>query len=301
MSQAVGEIASVGAAVMWAGALCAFRAFGYGVHATTLNVFKNGLALVLCVLTWALLRPALPASQEQYVWLLVSGVIGFVVGDTTLFASLRLLGARLAALLQCLFAPVTVILGWVTLGEELRGLKLLGVIVTVTAVIGVLRLGKEQSRALEDLPRSQLLLGIFYGVVTALTLAVAMVIARPIMQDVGVVVGTAVRLFPAIVILGPYELWRGHRTGFTSLAFLRNPKQVAALAIATFFGTYLGVLLMTAGIKYAHTAGVAATLNATFPVWILPIAATFLGERTGVKEILLTVVAVFGVALVTLG
>ena len=296
----VGEFASVASAVLWAGALCTFRAFGRDLNATTLNVFKNGLAIVLCLLTWAVVRSDFTATREQYVWLLVSGVVGFVIGDTMMFAALRLLGARLTALLQCLFAPVTVLLGWLVLGEELSGVKLLGVVVTLIAVAGVIRLGKSDTE-LRKLPRSRLLLGVFYGIVTAITLAIAMVIARPIMQDVGVLVGTAVRLLPAVVILGPWELWRGRRTEFASLAFLRNSKQVAALATATFFGTYLGVLLMTAGIKYASAAGVAATLNATFPVWILPIASTFLGERTGTAGVLLTVVAVIGIALVISG
>ena len=53
----LGEIASLAAAIIWAGALCVFKGFGRGISASTLNLFKNSVALACLMLCLAVLQP----------------------------------------------------------------------------------------------------------------------------------------------------------------------------------------------------------------------------------------------------
>ena len=70
----------------------------------------------------------------------------------------------------------------------------------------------------------------------------------------------------------------------------------AALSLAAFAGTFLGVLLMSFGAKYAK-AGVAAALTSTYPVWIVPIAKFILKERVSWQSAVCTALAVGGIIL----
>jgi len=75
---------------------------------------------------------------------------------------------------------------------------------------------------------------------------------------------------------------------------------IATLIVATVLGTYLGIWLQVAGLRYAPSTGVAATLSSTSPIFILPLAAIFMGDQMRVRTTLAALVAVFGVALLLL-
>lgn len=60
-----------------------------------------------------------------FVWFLVSGVIGFGLGDIALFGALTRVGPRLSILLtQCLAAPIAAVVEWMWLGTTLRSAEL---------------------------------------------------------------------------------------------------------------------------------------------------------------------------------
>ena len=80
---------------------------------------------------------------------------------------------------------------------------------------------------------------------------------------------------------------------------MRQPRSAALLIAATFLGTYMGIWLMNAGLLGAKI-GIAATLNSTSPIFVLPIAAVVLGERITPRAVLGAVVAIVGVALLML-
>jgi drug/metabolite transporter (DMT)-like permease len=131
-------------------------------------------------------------------------------------------------------------------------------------------------------------------VLSAACQGVQMVLSRHALQNVHVVHGTMMRIAPAVVVfflltlLGkePAQL----RTIFT------GARKASVLTFASFAGTFLGVLCMSIGAKYAK-AGIAAALTSTYPVWIVPIAKHFLGEKINWQSAVCTVVAVAGIIL----
>ena len=67
------------------------------------------------------------------------------------------------------------------------------------------------------------------------------------------------------------------------------------MLIAVFIGTYIGIWLQQVSLKHS-AAGIAQTLFATSPLFVLPLAAC-LGERVSLRAIWGAMIAIGGVAL----
>ena len=109
---------------------------------------------------------------------IVSGVIGFGLGDLGLFAALPLLGSRLTALMvQCLAAPLAALMEWLWLGTRLAapdllcgGLILLGVGIAVAP--------ERRPPELTDEPPADRRRGLLFGVMAAVGQAGGAVVSR---------------------------------------------------------------------------------------------------------------------------
>lgn len=78
-----------------------------------------------------------------------------------------------------------------------------------------------------------------------------------------------------------------------SLAALRRPKLLFTVVLAAFFGTYLGIWLQQIALKYT-AAGIAQSLLATSPLFVLPMAA-LLGDRISWRAISGVAIALSGI------
>ena len=94
-----------------------------------------------------------------------------------------------------------------------------------------------------------------------------------------------------------YVSWR--QGLLTALRPALSSRFLKYLMLATFIGTYLGILFQVAGLRYAP-AGIAATLSATSPIFVLPLAAYYLKDHIGLRETLAAFVAVGGIAILCL-
>jgi drug/metabolite transporter (DMT)-like permease len=289
-----GEAAALVAALIWSVTLCVYRAQAYCIPATTINLFKNGISLACLVsYAWAL-NAAWPDEPMLIAWLAGSGMVGFVLSDTAMFAALKHLGAARTAAMQCISPPVAVFCGWLFLAEALSGFALLGIGVTVVAVAGAMMLGPRDETRLGP----HWSLGLLLAVVAAVANAIGIVMARQAFQQVDIATGTIYRLIPAVLVLLIVVTSRGRRAGWEKLA--EPPRRGIWLGVTAFFGSFVGMLFYGASIKFAP-AGVAATLTSTYPIWLIPIAAGILKERITGGQILCTLVAVGGIGLIFLG
>jgi drug/metabolite transporter (DMT)-like permease len=294
----VGEAASLGAALIWSGSMSLFSVQAKDLPAEAINLFKNLVASVCFAVAWLVIRPAVAGDGAMLGLLALSGVIGIAIGDTALFAALQRLGPQVTSACQCLAPPIAALVAALTLGETLSSLETAGMFVTATAVAGVIYFGRADGTRLATVPGRVIAAGIFYAVLSATCQAAGLVISRHAMQDVHVLSGTIVRIAPAFAVLvvmivsGPG--WRTLRA--------RRPtaRQIRYLAVASFAGTFLGLLLMTIGVKYAK-AGVAAALTSTYPLWIIPIARFVLKEHVSWQTVACTLVAVVGIVLLVIG
>lgn len=113
-------------------------------------------------------------------------------------------------------------------------------------------------------------------------------------HKIDVFMGTLIRITPAVAVL---LLINWHQRARANWSILLKPKKrLAYLLLASLFGSYIGLLLLTTGITFT-SVGVATTLSATFPIWIIPISYFFLSEQPRLGQVICTLTAVAGVAL----
>lgn len=289
-----GEIASLTAAVIWAGSISAFRAFGDTVPPDSLNLFKTGIAFICMCLTALFIPDVFPRDVSVWVILGISGVIGLAVGDTVLFASLRRLGAQPTSVLQCLAPPMAAGIAALFLNESLTRAELRGMLVTIVAVSGVVYFGRHGESHLCRLPVGMVVAGVGYGIAAALAQAIGIVTARQALQSAHALHGSMIRIFPGILVLVGMGLVRGNLRAIPKI--FHEPRRAVVLITASVGGAFIGIWLLSVGVKYAK-AGVASALVSTFPVWVIPIARFILKERVSMMSALCTVVAVCGVAM----
>ena len=138
--QYVGEIAALGTAVCWAGSSLSFTAAGKRVGSVPLNLIRLVMALVMIsVYVWLIRGLVLPtdATGAHWLWLGLSGLVGFTFGDLCLFRAMVLMEARLTMLVMTLAPPMAALIAWVTMGESLQPLAWLGMALTVAGVAWV--------------------------------------------------------------------------------------------------------------------------------------------------------------------
>ena len=101
------------------------------------NLFRLIVGFVfLSIFTWIYRGMFLPFDAPLNTWILLilSGLIGFVIGDLCLFQAFVVIGARVSMLLMALAPPITAFIGWISLGEELSKKSWLAMILTIAGI-----------------------------------------------------------------------------------------------------------------------------------------------------------------------
>jgi len=293
----LGEILSLTAALVWAVAMILFRTASLETRPLVLNFFKNVVGIVLLASTLLLLGgfgSLLEISSRDF-WLLgLSAVIGLYAGDTLLFAGLKRIGASLPFLLSCLYAPTAVFFSWLLLGESLADMILVGGI-AITA--GIFLVSTDRLGLPEGVSRSDLLAGVLFGTTAPLLFALGLVITKEPLAHIPILPATLVRMVIGTAPLAFHLLLTG-RTPEIVDAF-RPSERWRILLPASVLGTYLGMLSWLGGIKYTE-ASTASLLNQASPLFGIPLAALFLGERLTWRKIVGGMLAMGGILVIFL-
>ena len=289
-----GEIAALATACCWTVTSLAFTAAGLRVGSLAVNLIRLVPALLLLSLySWLVRGVAFPvdASAHAWLWLSVSGLVGFTVGDLCLFRAFVLVGARVAMLLMALVPPITTVLGLLVMGEMLSPRQLLGMVLTVVGVSSVvLERRPDAGGRLQRLPTA----GILLGLGGAAGQALGLVLSKVGMGAYDAFAATQIRVVAGLV---------GFALVFTVIGWwprvkvaLADRRAMVSTGVGSFFGPFLGVSLSLVAVKYTH-AGVAATLMSLVPVLIIPASVLLLGEKVSRMAVLGALVAVTGTAL----
>jgi drug/metabolite transporter (DMT)-like permease len=116
--------------------------------------------------------------------------------------------------------------------------------------------------------------------------------------SVSPILGTFIRLFWGVIGL---VLW-GLMTKLlgTWINPLKNFKLLKKVFVVVFLSIFGGFLLSLAALKYID-ASIASILNATTPIFILPLVIYFFKERISLKAFLGALIGVLGVSMILLG
>jgi len=115
----------------------AYEAAGKRVGSLSVNYLRLPVAFLLCsvgaFITRGLFLPV-DASGHAWTWLLVSGLLGFVLGDIFLFEAYVQIGSRISLLIMSASPPLAALMGFLILGERISGLGLVGIFLTMAGI-----------------------------------------------------------------------------------------------------------------------------------------------------------------------
>ena len=292
-----GELAALSAAFLWAIASVVWSKVGQRIGPLELNFLKGAIAIVFLGLTIFLSGQSLPAIDPLAFWLLsLSGVIGIAIADTALFAALNSLGARRTLLLKILTSPLVALIALVFLQETLSVAAWCGIFLTLLGVAWVVSERVPGTNSKED----YFWQGVLWAMVSTFGDAIAVILSRLALTQTTIspLWSTLIRLATGQSLLLIWLLIKTRN-------FRENPihkskpvitfKLWGIITFTSFIGTYLGIWLQQISLKFAP-AGIAQTLNATSPLFVIPIAI-WLGEKVSFRAFAGVLLALVGIAL----
>jgi drug/metabolite transporter (DMT)-like permease len=318
----LGTTTALLSAVLWAfsSPLLEKPVLRYGARA--INLYKSLLAAVLFAATMIgfLGVDAPMKAAASLPWFALSGVVGLAIGDTAYFVSLARLGPSVALILYQLSTVFGFALGVAFRGERPTSPTYLGAALVVVGVAyattgrrrdvraaaGAGDGGESEGEA-RTLARGRSI-GVVAGLVSAACQAIGLLINQRAWDE------AAAAGYPRTEPVNA-TLAATARMGATALALLvvvtlagRARKDTAPLReregwrltfVPAMLGTYFGILTMQLAIGNLDL-GVASTLLATSPIFVIP-AAWLLGrERPTLRKTVGALVATAGVALISL-
>jgi len=278
----LGEALSLGCALAWGVSVIFFKR-SEAVSAQAVNLFKNSSACLLLGITLLAIGGGFPRdrSPEDWVRILLSGVLGLAVADTLFLEALRRLGAGMMSIIDCVYAPLVALFSVALLGEKLGPGFMLG----AALVVGGLIAASSGAVAWKDaaaLARTHLG-SVMLGVASIAIMALGIVIAKPVLDKSELVETTFTRMGAGAVSLAIWVLIRRDRAE-TFRVFL--PQKVWwNLVPAAVLGTYVSMLLWLGGMKYTSSS-VAAVLNQMSVVFTLILARVWLKEPLSVRRMI---------------
>ena len=288
-----GQVAALVAAWLWAVATVVYGRVGEHIAPLELNLVKGLLALVMLAITLILVGDSLAGIEPLALGLLLlSGAIGIGLGDTAYFETIKHVGARRTLLLGMLAPPLSALLALVLMGEVLTLSAWIGVLVTVLGVAWVVT--ERVPSSLKTPP--DLRKGVLFGLAAALAQASSGVLSRAALveTEVSPLWSAMLRMAAGVVILAVWMVLTRQPVG-RWLGVERPRRLWGRLLFATFAGTYLAVWLQQVSLKLIP-AGVALTLLATGPLFVLPVAV-LTGERISFRAVVGVLIALVGIGL----
>lgn len=290
----IGEFSALLTAVFWTVTSIAFEDASRKVGSVAVN-FLRLMAGFIFISIFSLFHRGLPfpsdATAGNWIWLTLSGLIGFVFGDLFLFKSYTMIGSRFSMLIMTLVPPITALTGWIIMDERLTLLQYSGMMLTFSGIAMAVfsRAGKGEGFALKLSPR-----GVLYAFGGAVGQALGLVLSKFGMKDYDPFASTQIRIiagtagFAALITM--IGRWGGIR------AALHNTSGMKTLTIGALFGPFLGVSFSLIAVKHTET-GIASTIMALVPVFILLPAVLLYRQKVTLAEFAGAILSVAGVAI----
>jgi Predicted membrane protein len=289
-----GEVAALMVAFFWSITALSFEVASKKVGSLPVNIIRLIIGLAfLSVMNWMSRGLLLPtdASIHNWIWLSVSGLIGFVIGDFLLFKSFTVIGAWLAMLIMTLAPPMAAVFGWLLLDERLSMMSLSGMVITLSGIVVVILRpeGKNGNVAV-----SKPVAGLLFAFGGALGQALGIVFSKYGMQQYSPFAATQIRIIAGImgfiVLITLLGKWVSVRSA------LMDRKAMIPITIGSFFGPFLGVSFSLLAVQHTST-GIASTIMALVPIFIIPPSILLFKHKITVREIVGTIISLCGVAL----
>ena len=288
----LGDFYAILTALCWSCGVIFFEIAGRVLNSLQISLLKNIVGVLGFISFIILLGDPFPDFiGQEYLILIISGIIGVAIGDILFLASLRRIGSSLSAIVSTGYTISIFILAFLMFGEIISFISYLGgVLVILGVVIGTI------DRDLKRTPK-EILNGVLFGLLANLCTAYSVLLLRPIMDIHPVVpialvrfsIGMIISAFGILFLNGKLALKETILKGFSNYNLLAG----------AFFGTFLSVIFWLAGFKYT-LAGRAAIYNQLSTIFIIILASVFLNQHMTKRKWVAVSLALMGSFIVSL-
>ncbi len=295
----IGELAAFGTALCWTFGSQFFEAAGKRVGPLSVNLIRLLLALLLfCILSLFTNGTLYPVSfpLHAWLWLGLSGIVGFALGDLFLFKAFVEIGPRISMLIMTLTAPLSALMGLTFINEKYLLPQWIGMIVTLLGVSWVIL---ERSNNNQNSKRKARIItksGIIYAFLGTLGQATGYILSKYGMiinnEYLDPFAATQIRVIAGTI--GFMIIITINRSWSNVMIALKNKSAMGFMFGGAFLGPFLGVSLSLLALHYI-TAGVASTITALVPILIIPSVMLIGKEHVSIRAFAGAIIAVAGV------
>ena len=307
----LGELISIGVAFSWTATALLSEFGSKRLGNLTLNVLRMALALVFSLVLFGVVTGnPLPsgASTEACGWMLLSGLVGYVIGDFCLFQCYIIIGSRYGQLFMTLAPLAAALMAWISLGQQMTQMSIVAMLVTLSGIgISVLGRGEHHKVSLR-LPLN----GVLFAIGAALCQGIGLVLSKigmdhyeaSALAEAGTLewlVPFSANFYRCVAGIIGFLLLHYFRDGMAPLKEAMHDRKGLTVATATtIFGPFVGVGFSLMAVQYT-AAGIASTLMAMTPIIILLPSYYLFHEKITWRAVIGAVISVVGVSLFFLG
>lgn len=299
----IGELISIGVAFSWTATALLSEFGSKRLGNLTLNVLRMALTLLFSVVLFSLVMgqplSAMRTSWEACGWMLLSGLVGYVIGDFCLFQCYIIIGSRFGQLFMTMAPLAAAVTAWVTLGQQMTLMGIVAMLVTLFGIsISVLGRGEHHRLSLK-LPLN----GVLYAIGAALCQGVGLVLSKIGMNHYEAssipdwLIPFSANFYRCVAGIIGFSLLMYFRQGLKPLREALHDRKGLTVAIATtIFGPFVGVGFSLMAVQYTG-AGIASTLMAMTPIIIILPSYWLFHERITWRAVIGAIISVIGVSL----
>jgi drug/metabolite transporter (DMT)-like permease len=294
----IGEFSALFTSVCWTLSAIGFSFSTNQVGSVITNRVRVGLAfLLLLVINGVLYDQMIPLQADgmRWLWLTTSGIVGLALGDAFLFLCYKDVGPRIGLLLLSLAPVFGSLIAWIFFGETLTPLQILGIAVTLAGISWVVLIRPAEGEVRSEFHGR----GVLFGILAALGQAGGLLLSKQgMVGNFPPFAGTLIRMIAAATVLWGVALLQ-RQAGKTVNTIRAHPSALRWVVFGSFVGPVIGVAASLLAVQHTEI-GVASTLMALPPIFMLPISYFFFKERYHWQATAGTLVAIAGVALLFL-
>ena len=300
-----GELIALITTLCWSLGIFPFTEAAKRIGSAPLNQYRLLLAWIIISIIlffWNDLNFVELFTEPQpyhFIFLGLSGIIGFSIGDYCSFNSFKLLGPKLASLYTTFAPGAALLIGYIALNESVNLIGIFGILITVSGVIW-LTLSKKVSNAATQVGYTRDKRGIIYGIIGALCQGTGLVLSKYGMDYYEVKLQTMhavwIRLLFAFSAAFIVSLLAGKLKANSKPIFTNEKNNLLFLFFGTILGPVMGVTLSLFAIQKLEVA-VAQTIFALLPLFVLPISLIIYKERITSQSVFACLLALVGVLL----
>lgn len=298
----LGELFALLTAIFWTTTSLSFQMATRRAGSLSVNVLRLIIAFFIfgsiSYVARGLFFP-IDAGKHQWIWMSVSGLIGFVFGDYFLFKSYELISARISMLIMSLSAPMAAIIGWFFLNETMSFIAIIAMSITIFGIMIVITEKKKLDDKKAGIKNKKIQFsfspkGMLFAFFGSVGQALGLVLSKYGMENYNVFAATQIRIITGsigfIILISFIKRWPKVKQAVTDTTAMKF------ILIGSIFGPFLGVYVSLLAIKYT-TVGIASTIMAIIPVLIIPPAILLYKEKVTLKEIIGAFIALGGIVL----